>query len=94
MVVPEDVVGPPLTGVTEQTVDGQSWLYAPSTEQAVILNDSATAVWRLADGRHGVTAVCTLVAAEYGVPEEVVGADVRQAIASFVAAGLIPAVHE
>ena len=90
----ENVVGPPLAGVTEQTVDGQSWLYAPSTEQAVILNDSATAVWRLADGRHGIATVCTLVATAYCVPELAVGADVRSAIAAFVAAGLIPPVHE
>lgn len=82
-------VGPPLPGVTEVDIDGLVTVYAPTTARVLVLNETASHVWRLADGSRDVTGVTAVLAGLYDTTPEEISADVRAAVHSFVDAGLI-----
>ncbi|KQX69345.1 PqqD family protein [Angustibacter sp. Root456] len=86
---PDAVVGPPLAGVTEVELDGRVCLYAPSSEQVVMLNDTASDVWRLVDGTLSEQRIVELLAAAYAVGAEQIRPDVVSALATFRAEGLL-----
>ncbi|MFZ5871326.1 MAG: PqqD family protein [Actinomycetota bacterium] len=86
------VVGPPGPHVTETEVDGCVNVYSPVTRHVLVLNETASDVWRLADGEHMPSEVVTLLAEAYGVERGDVEQDVLGTIASFVGHGLIPPV--
>jgi hypothetical protein len=88
--VPERRVGPPLTGATEVEVDGRVSVFSPLTRQVMMLNDTASDVWRLADGEHDLDEVTTLLATAYSVEVEDISDDVRATVQRFVDAGLLP----
>lgn len=84
------LVGPPALGVSEVELDGQVCLYSPAGEHVVVLNDTASDVWRLADGERTVGQIITLLAGVYGCTPADIGADVHAAVESFRAALLLP----
>lgn len=88
-VVLDGTIGPPLPGVTEVEVGGRVNLYAPATAQAVLLNDTASDVWRLVDGTSTGRDIVALLAGSYRVPAASIEADVLAALRRFVEAGLI-----
>ena len=88
--VVEHPVGPVLSGVTQIEVDGLVSVYSPSTEQVVLLNDTATDVWHLADGEQDLAGIVALLARTYGVDPALIHDDIAATVRSFVQAGLIP----
>lgn len=83
-------VGPAQPGVSEVEIDGLACVFSPTTQQVMVLNQSASDIWLLADGEHTVSELVALLARAYSLPVASVDVDVRATIASFCAAGLIP----
>jgi hypothetical protein len=73
-------VGPARTHLLETEVDGDISIYDPRTEQVTVLNSTASDVWRLADGTHGVDEITGLLATAYGVQPDKIRADVRETV--------------
>jgi uncharacterized membrane protein YkvA (DUF1232 family) len=92
--VSRQLIGPPVEGATEVEVDGRVSAFSPLTRQIVVLNDTASDIWRLADGEHDLEAIVALLAAAYSVAPEDIEADVRHAVDELVDAGLLPAAPE
>lgn len=82
-------VGPPATHVIETEIEGDISLYDPSNEQVTVLNGTASDVWALCDGQHGVEDIKRLLAASYGTTESAISDDVERTIESFQKAGLL-----
>lgn len=87
--VPEPV-GPPCEGVSVEELDGRVAIYIPTSEQVLYLNETATRVWRLCDGRRSAAQVVATIAHEYGRAEDDVASDVRRVLGDLDAAGVFP----
>ncbi len=86
------LVGPPLPGVTAVEVDGRVVVYSPVQRNAIFLNETASDIWRLADGTLSVDDLAARLASMYDVERSAISDDVRVAVQSFADAGLIAAV--
>lgn len=84
-------VGPPTAGVAVTEIDGRISVLNPATERVIMLNDTASDVWRLADGEHTLEDMTRLLAASYQMEPDRIRGDVATAVASLQAEGLLPA---
>ena len=82
-------VGPPRPNLLETEVDGDISIYDPGSERVVVLNKTASDVWRLADGQHTIDEIAELLARAYQVDVRSISDDVGQTVEGFVDAGLI-----
>lgn len=71
-------------------VDGDISLYHPGTGAALVLNTTASDIWRLLDGEHGVDHIVELLAAAYGTEAATIRDDVRRVIANLTEHGFLP----
>lgn len=94
VVASQRLVGPPLAEAAETEIDGRVSLLNPSTERVLMLNETASDVWRLADGEHSIDQMTRLLAASYSVEPEEIRADVEAAVATLQAEGFLPAGDE
>lgn len=89
------VVGSPSPGVQEIEVEGALGLFDPSSDRVLMLNNTASDVWRLSDGQHTLDEVLELLARAYGVDAAEIQEDVLSALESFRRHGLLtPEVQE
>lgn len=84
-------VGPPAPNVLETEVGGDISLYDAQTEKVLVLNGTASDIWRLCDGEHTVDQIVTLLAQAYGEPEEPIRPQVLDTIETLVSEGFLPA---
>jgi hypothetical protein len=89
VVVDTSLVGPPATTVREAEIDGAISLYDKQTRNVVVLNSTASDVWRLADGQHTVADIVRLLASAYSVAEAKIRDDVERTVSELRAAGLL-----
>lgn len=82
-------VGPPRSTVQALELDGDISLYDSATSQALVLNATASDVWRLLDGEHTVDEIVALLAAAYGVDVASIRPDVVRIIGELTSAGLL-----
>ena len=82
-------IGPALPGVTSIEIDGRFVVLSTDRDHALFLNETASDVWRLADGHRSFDELVTELAAAYGAQPAAIADDVRQALASFSDAGFI-----
>jgi len=73
-------LGPPRPHIIESEIGDEISLYDPTTERVVVLNTTASDVWRLADGEHTVTEIVEMLARAYQVDP----ASIRDAVQSTV----------
>jgi hypothetical protein len=77
--------------VTVVDVDGRLSLFVPSSDQIVLLNESASAVWGLCDGRHTEDAIVSTLAQRFGKAADEIRDEVRPALARLTDVGaLVP----
>jgi pyrroloquinoline quinone biosynthesis protein D len=62
-------------------------LYHFTTTQVVYLNDTASLIWRLCDGRRSIADIKTLIQEAYPSAPGQVEADLRRTLAQFVESG-------
>lgn len=67
-------VGPPTEGVVETEIDECVALFHPATGEAIVLNTTASDIWRLSDGELTLPELTATLARVYGVdPAEIAG---------------------
>lgn len=71
-------------------IDGDISLYHPESGEALVLNATASDIWRLLDGEHGVDHIVRLLAAAYGTEPDTIRDDVRGVIADLTERGFLP----
>jgi len=86
---PRRLVCPPADTVREVEVDGCLSLYRRDVDRVVVLNETASDVWRLADGTLHDDEIVDLLAAAYGVGPDSIGDDVRATLARLVQEGFL-----
>lgn len=82
-------VGPPPPHIIETEVHGDVSLYDPTREQVLVLNSTASDVWRLCDGDHDSDEIVSLLASAYQVEPDDLRGDVEQTIEQFVSEGFL-----
>jgi hypothetical protein len=82
-------VGPAVGEVREVDVDGSLTIYRRDIDQVLVLNRTASDVWRLSDGTLDEAEVVDRLAQVYGLDPEDIVDDVRATIARFVREGFI-----
>lgn len=83
------VVGPAVSHVLETEIDEDISLYNPRTEQVVVLNGTASDIWRLADGSRTIEDIIELLASSYQVSPDSIASDVEKTVQELSEAGLI-----
>ena len=83
------VVGPPAVDLRTTEIDGRLVVFNPANQQVLVLNETATAIWALADGSRDVTALVSALAAAYDADPATVEAGVHEALARFAQAGAL-----
>jgi hypothetical protein len=79
----ESRVGPAAPGVTEIEVDGRISVYSPVTTDVLMLNESASDVWRLADGTLTLDGLVEALARSYGLEPGAIFDEVSATVARF-----------
>ena len=79
----------PNTQFLEADIGNELSLYDPSTERVVILNQTASDVWRLLDGHTSIERVVDLLAKVYGTDAKSIRGDVESVLAKFEEEGLV-----
>lgn len=70
----------PAPSVREMEIDGEITLYHELTQTALVLNSTASDVWRLVDGRRSVADIVALLSSSYAADAETVRAGVESAV--------------
>lgn len=83
------VVGPPRQQIIETEIGDEISLYDPATERVMVLNTTASDVWRLADGQHDVEGIVNLLARAYQVEPDTIAEDVRGVVQRLAEEGLL-----
>jgi len=86
-------VGPPAPGVRWQDLDDRVIAFNPATGRAAALNETATRIWKLADGTRDERQVVENLAQLYGVDATTIKADVLNTIGQLRAEGLLTTEH-
>jgi hypothetical protein len=85
------LVGPHAPSASWQDLDGRVVVFNAETGRAAALNETASTIWRLADGQLEEAEVIELLAEAYAVPPERIATDVRHAIETLRSEGLLAA---
>lgn len=88
------LVGPPTVGVLWEDLDGRVVIFNPATQQAAALNETASAIWRLATGDHNEEQVIAVLAEDYNVEATVIRDQVLAAIIELRGQGLLGTVSD
>ena len=84
-------IGPPSDSVIETEVGGDVSLYDPSSERVVVLNATASDIWRLCDGEQTLDEIVEMLARAYSVRADDIRPQVEETIATLVDGGLLSA---
>jgi pyruvate dehydrogenase complex dehydrogenase (E1) component len=71
-------------------LDGDISLYHPDTGQALVLNATASDIWRLLDGEHDLPQIVELLATAYGTQADDIRADVLRVVEDLTHHGFLP----
>ena len=82
-------VGPPASHIIETEIDDDVSLYDARAERVVVLNTTASDIWRLADGEHTVDQIVDLLADAYSTSADFIRPDVEQVVTSLIDDGLL-----
>lgn len=82
-------IGPPTLGVLEREVGGCVVLLPPDQTQVLVLNETASDVWRLVDGDLTLSDIVSLLARAYGVEPLAICDEVASTIRRFEENGLV-----
>jgi hypothetical protein len=83
-------VGPPPSHIIETEVKGDISLFDAERNQVVVLNATASDVWRLCDGDQTLDEIVDLIASAYSVQTESVRGDVTDTVNRLIDEGFLP----
>lgn len=84
-------IGPPPANIIETEVKGDISLFDAERNEVVVLNATASDIWRLCDGEQSVDEIVSLIARAYDQPEEGIRDDVVSTISGLIESGFLPA---
>lgn len=84
------LVGPPPANIIETEIKGDISLFDAKTNQVLVLNGTASDVWRLCDGEQTFDQIVGLLARAYGRPADDLRPDVEATVARLIAEGFLP----
>ena len=87
--VPAGRIGPPIDDVVETEIDESVALFHPVSGEAVVLNSTASDIWRLSDGELTLDELTAVLARSYGVDPGAIRDDVVRAVGDLRARGLL-----
>lgn len=76
-------------GLLTEYLDDEVCLYRPDSDDVIVLNASATAIWRLIDGVRSPAEIVDELVRGYGVARESLEPDVEAAIGDLIARGFV-----
>lgn len=82
-------MGPAADHIVETDVDGEISLYNPTSDQVMVLNQTASDIWLLSDGEHTLAEMTGLLASAYGVEPSEIKDDVEKTVADFKENGFL-----
>ena len=82
-------LGPRRDTVRALELDGDISLYDATSHRAIVLNSTASDVWRLLDGEHTLDEVVRLLATAYATDPEEIRSDVERTVATLAEAGFL-----
>lgn len=82
-------IGPPPEHIIETEVQGDISLYDARHEQVLILNSTASDVWRLCDGEQTLDEIVDLLVGAYGGDREVIRIDVERTVSQLLEEGFL-----
>lgn len=83
-------IGPPAEHVIETEVGGDVSLYDPHSERVVVLNATASDIWRLCDGDHTLDEIVDLIASAYSMQHVDIRHQIEETVASLQGEGFLP----
>jgi hypothetical protein len=83
-------IGPPPPHILETEVGGEISLYDPRSDAVLVLNQTASDVWRLSDGEHTLEEMVALLAVAYGLNSDDIQIDVELAVQNIIGEGFLP----
>lgn len=83
-------IGPPPAHIIETEIKGEISLFDAEQNQVVVLNSTASDVWRLSDGEHTLDQIVDLLASAYRTDPDTIRNDVRTTIQQLVDEGFLP----
>jgi hypothetical protein len=89
VVIRPGVIGPPPPHIIETEVRGDISLYDAQNERVLVLNGTASDVWRLCDGEQTADDIVQLLAKAYKVPAQQITLDVRRTIRQLIEEGFL-----
>lgn len=84
------LIGPPPPHLIETEIKGDISLYDAQREKVLVLNGTASDVWRLCDGEQTLDEIVALLARGYGIEGEEIRADVERTVKELVDEGFLP----
>ncbi len=82
-------VGPPRPNIIQTEIGDEISLYDPSSERVVVLNTTASDLWRLAEGDFTFDQVLGLLSKAYGVEAATIHDEVRGTVDRLRQEGLL-----
>jgi hypothetical protein len=86
----QSIPGPPIDGLLESEVGDELSIYHPATQEALLLNQTASDIWRLVDGTRSVAQIVDALAVAYQVDTAEIAPEVERVISDFEQRGLVP----
>jgi hypothetical protein len=83
------LVGPPVPGVTWNDIDDRIILFNPVNGQAAALNETASAIWRLADGSHEYSELIDELLDTYDIDRDQITSSVQTVVGQLIAEGFL-----
>ncbi len=83
------VIGPHTARVAEREIGGCIALLHPESDEALVLNETATDVWHLSDGTMDLDGIVQALANSYRVDPEIIHGDVERTVRSLFDHGFI-----
>lgn len=72
-----------------EMMDGEMLLYHLNETTILYLNETASLIWQLCDGRQTIAEIITLLSEAYPEAAEVMAAEVEETVQQFLTAGCI-----
>ncbi|MBW3547420.1 MAG: PqqD family protein [Actinobacteria bacterium] len=82
-------VGPPVPGVGELDIDGNVSVYHPTIDEVLVLNGTASDVWRLCTGEHSLAEIVTLLSLAYQVDDVHIRHEVEEIVTRLERQGIL-----
>lgn len=83
-------IGPAPDHIIETEVGGDISLYDPSRAEVLVLNTTASDIWRLSDGKHTLDNIISLLAQAYGKDPASIRPDVEATVRDMIERGFLP----